>query len=464
MPSLTRRSFLPLAAAAPALPAQRAPARPNLVLIFADDLGYGDLSCYGHPTIRTPNLDRMAAEGMRFTQYYSANPLCSPSRASLLTGRFHIRSGVNRVLFPWSTGGLPASEITIAQALKPLGYATHIVGKWHLGHRPQYLPTTRGFDHYFGIPYSNDMSQSQWPVSYGPNPAQEARYKDQPEIPLMRDADVIEHNPDQRQLTPRYTAEAAKFIRDSASRKQPFFLYFPHTFPHVPLYASSRFGGKSRRGLYGDAVEELDWSAGEILRALAESGADRNTLVLFTSDNGPARIENPNREGTGGSAGLLRDFKGTTWEGGVRVPFIARWPGRIAAGAVSHAYAAAFDVFPTFVQTAGGKLPAGREYDGADLSDVLFHGAPGREARHFYYAASLVRGVRIGPWKLHLVPSRTVNPQGQLLVQEPPLLYHLEHDPSERFNLAARHPDIVARLQMEIDDHRARIKPGEEQL
>jgi arylsulfatase A-like enzyme len=466
---LTRRQFTLSAIAAVPAAAAQAPSRPpNLVLIFADDLGYGDLGCYGNPVIRTPNLDRMAAEGMRFTEYYSANPLCSPSRAALMTGRWPIRSGMNKVLFPWSKGGLPKEEITIAQALKPLGYDTFITGKWHLGHLPQYLPTTRGFDHYLGIPYSNDMSASQWPVAYGdkmPNFAQQIeQYKDQPEIPLVRDENVIERNPDQTQLTPRYTQAATEFIRASVKRSKPFFLYFAHTFPHVPLYASEKFKGKSRRGLYGDAVEELDWSVGEVFRVLKETGQDRNSLVLFTSDNGPARIENPSREGTGGSAGLLRDYKGSTWEGGVREPFLARWPGKIPAGATHTGYAVAMDVFPTLLTAAGGKLPADREYDGQDLGGVLFRGASGREALHYYYQADQVRGVRKGPWKLHLLPSRTIAQNGSLKVEQPPLLYHLTHDPSERFNRAAEHPEIVKELEGLIATHRETVKPGAPQV
>jgi len=451
---ISRRTLLG-SLAAPLL-AQRK--RPNLVLIFADDLGYGDLSCYGHPTIRTPNLDRMAAEGMRFTQYYSANPLCSPSRASLMTGRMHVRTGVNRVLFPDSTGGLPESETTIAQALKPLGYSTCCVGKWHLGHLPRYLPTTRGFDRYFGIPYSNDMSLSQWPAAYGggPDAPALARYRTLPEIPLMRDGKVIESNPDQTELTSRYTAEATSFIRESTKKSQPFFLYFPHTFPHVPLYAGQQFKGKSRRGLYGDTVEELDHSVGEVFKTLKETGVDGNTLVLFTSDNGPAKMEHLNREGTGGSAGLFRDFKGTTWEGGVREPFIARWPGRIPAGGVNPAFAEAYDVFPTLLSAAGGKLPADRQYDGADLGGVLYRGERGREPLHFYYAVDQVRGVRQGPWKLHLV-QRPKQPESAEL-------FNLEEDPSERFNLAARLPERVAELRELIAKHVASVEKAQQQI
>jgi arylsulfatase A len=466
---LSRRALLATSATA-ALGSLSAAAtkRPNIVLIFADDLGYGDLACYGHPTIRTPHLDQLAASGMRFTQYYSANPLCSPSRAALLTGRLHVRSGINVVLFPWSKGGLPKSEITIAEALKPAGYATKCVGKWHLGHLPAYLPTSRGFDSYFGIPYSNDMSASQWPVAYGaPANANQAksieRYQQLPEIPLLRDDKVIESNPDQAQLTPRYTQEAVSFIRDAARRRQPFFLYFPHTFPHVPLAASAKFKDQSRRGLYGDAVEELDASVGEVMKALRDSGVDKDTLVLFTSDNGPARMENPGRQGTGGSAGLFRDYKGSTWEGGVREPFIARWPGKIAPGQVSHAFAEAMDIFPTVLAAAGVPLPNNRDYDGADLGGVLYRAEKGRPPLHFYYQAGDVVGVRQGPWKLHLVPSRIVKQNGELAIEPPPLLYHLEHDPSERFNAAPNHPGIVQRLQAVIDEHRRSVTRGEPQ-
>jgi arylsulfatase A-like enzyme len=268
---------------------------PNVVLIYADDLGSGDLGCYGHPTIRTPNLDRMAAEGCRFTQFYSAAPLCSPSRAALLTGRYPVRSGINFVLFPDSEGGLPDSEVTIAEMLKQRGYATAIVGKWHLGHLPKYLPTRHGFDSYFGISYSNDMSFKTNPVYDEINrevgrqrrPANLERYRTLPGIPLMRDEKVIETEPDQSQLTPRYTAEANRFVRTAAAGRKPFFLYFAHTFPHVPLAASERFRGRSRRGLYGDAVEELDWSVGEVIRTLAELGLKRTRWccsVLITAE------------------------------------------------------------------------------------------------------------------------------------------------------------------------------------
>ncbi len=253
---------------------------PNVVILFADDLGYGDLGVYGHPTIRTPNLDRMAAEGMKFTQFYVGASVCTPSRAALLTGRLPLRSGmVNdrfRVIFPPSEGGLPESEITLAEALKTKGYATACIGKWHLGHRPEHLPTNQGFDQYFGLPYSNDMSPALTPGSAN---------RGDPPLPLLRGTETIEEEPDQRELTRRYTEEAIQFIRDNKDR--PFFLYLPHTFPHVPLFASDAFEGKSPRGLYGDVVEELDWSTGQILTTLRDLGLAENTFVFFTSDNGP---------------------------------------------------------------------------------------------------------------------------------------------------------------------------------
>jgi arylsulfatase A len=411
---------------------------PNFVILFADDLGWGDLGCYGHPTIRTPNLDRMAAEGMRFTQFYSAGEVCTPSRAAIMTGRLPIRSGMcgepPRVLFPWSAGGLPDSEITLAQALKARGYATMCVGKWHLGHLPQYLPTKRGFDAYFGIPYSNDMKPS----------------------PLMRNEQTIEEPAVQETLTPRYTAEAIRFIRDN--REKPFFLYFAHTYPHVPLHASERYKDKSPRGLYGDVVEELDWSAGQVLQTLRDLGLAANTLVVFSSDNGPWLTQRLN----GGSAGLLRDGKGSTWEGGMREPGIAWWPGRIKDGQVTTALAGTMDLFPTFLKLAGAEVPTDRVIDGVDMSPILFGTGPGNRQTHFYYRGSRLMAVRKGPWKAHLVTQPGYG--GKPETHDPPLLFHLEHDPSEQFDVAKNHPDVVADLMAEIERHRATLKPVPSQL
>ncbi len=314
---------------------------PNIVVILADDLGYGDLGSYGHPTIATPNLDRMAALGMKFTQYYAGSSVCSPSRAALLTGRYPIRSGLTRVLEPRSTGGIPSDEITLAEVLKTAGYATACVGKWHLGWQPKYLPTNHGFDSYFGIPYSNDMS----PATQPGNPVFSAA----PPTPLIRGLEATNSDePDQRMLTRRYTEEAVGFLRQHAGRR-PFFLYLAHTMPHVPVSASALFDGKSRRGRYGDAVEELDWSCGQIASALTELGIERDTLVIFTSDNGPWLSKRED----GGSAGPFREGKVSTWEGGFRAPLIARWPGKIATGVTTPAFATAMDLFATCTALAG---------------------------------------------------------------------------------------------------------------
>jgi arylsulfatase A-like enzyme len=442
---MNRRLFL-FSAAASAIAQSRT--LPNIVLIYADDLGSGDLSCYGHPTIRTPHLDRMAAEGARFTQFYSAAPLCSPSRASLLTGRYPVRSGINFVLFPDSEGGLPASEVTIAEMLKPRGYSTAIVGKWHLGHLPKYLPTRHGFDSYFGIPYSNDMSLKTNTVydeinrelgRTRPSTTLE-RYRTLPGIPLMRDENVVETEPDQTQLTARYTSEANSFIRKAAAGGKPFFLYFAHTFPHVPLFAGETFRGRSKRGLYGDAVEELDWSVGEVLKTLAGVGLDENTLVLFSSDNGGAVSLGSH----GGSNGALREGKATTWEGGMREPFIARWKGKIATGQVRAEVASTLDVLPTLAKMTGD-APKGVTLDGSDLAPLLWEGT-GREQRNFfYYHAGILRGVRRGPWKLHLTGAQAENTE----------LYNVETDIAERLNLAEQNPRLVAELREAVRQHEA---------
>lgn len=425
---------------------------PNIVIIFADDLGYGDLGSYGHPTIRTPHLDRMATEGMRFTQYYTGSPVCTPSRAALLTGRLPVRSGMGddriRVLFPPSDGGLPADEITIAEGLKERGYATAAIGKWHLGHRDEHLPTRHGFDEYFGIPYSNDMSPA---TNAG------ARAQTYPPLPLMRDEAIIEEEPDQRYITRRFTEEAVTFIR--AHRDEPFFLYVPHSMPHIPIFASDTFEGTSSRGLYGDVIEELDWSTGEILDVLREEDLAHKTLVVFTSDNGPWLTVHL----AGGSAGLLHDGKGTTWEGGMRVPMIAWWPGQINPGGITQSLGTTMDLLPTAFGLAGVALPGDRVLDGVDLMPVLRDPSVSVRDAVYFYRGTRLFAVRKGPWKMHYITQSSYVGDSPLH-HDPPALYHLDHDPSERFNMAADHPEVLAEIETMVSAHRDDLVMAPSQL
>jgi len=438
------------------------PSRPNIVVILADDLGYGDLGCYGHPTIRTPNLDRMASEGMRFTDFYTAAEVCTPSRAALLTGRYPVRSGMAnnqfRVLRNRSTGHLPDDEITIAEALKARGYATGMVGKWHLGVwsiNPEGHPLRHGFDFFFGLPHSNDMNPTPLAPRGAPGrPDQDPAWWN---APLYRNRELVSQPADQTQLTRLYTAEAKRFIHMHKDR--PFFFYFAHTFPHVPLFASGHFRGTSRRGLYGDVVEELDWSVGQILDTLRQEGIAENTLVFFTSDNGPWLIMNQQ----GGSAGLLRGGKGSTWEGGMRVPGIAWWPGKIRAGVVNTNLACTMDLFPTALKLAGAPLPSDRILDGHDLSGVLLKGEASLRHVLFYYRGTRLFAVRKNQWKLHLFTQKGYG-QPKPDAHDPPLLFDLNADPGESYNVAAHHPEVVADLLKEIETHRATIVPVKSQL
>lgn len=434
---------------------------PNFVIIFTDDQGYGDLGVYGHPTIRTPHLDRMASNGLKFTDFYVTSAVCTPSRAGLLTGRLPIRSGMagtdsDRVLYPDSTGGLPPSEITIARALKARGYATACIGKWHLGHLPQYLPTSHGFDRFFGIPYSNDMNIVRGRPRHVSGMDSEADYRWW-EVPLMEGEEEIENPVNQHTLTQRLTEASLDFIR--AHRDEPFFLYFAHPMPHVPLFASEEFHGKSARGRYGDTIEEIDHSVGQVLALLKELGLDKNTLVLFTSDNGPWL----RKEIAGGSAGLLRDGKGGTWEGGFRVPAIAQWPGTIAPGRVSGDIVSTLDLFPTLVTMAGGDLPEDRLLDGADVGDLLRGTAAATRSTIHYYKESELYAIRKGPYKAHFKTFygySGVEPERH----DPPLLFHLGKDPGEHFNIAAEHPEVVAAMLEEAERHLATVEPVENQI
>ena len=417
---MLRRQFL--AASAGAFAAQGE--RPlSVIVIYADDLGYGDLGCYGS-SIRTPHLDSLARDGVRFTNFYSANPVCSPSRAALLTGRYPTRVSVPRVLFPNDNEGLPANETTIASMLKPKGYRTMCVGKWHLGHKPDYLPMKRGFDAYFGIPYSNDMKP---PV-------------------LLRNEETVEPEANQSTLTRRYTEEAVKFIE--SAKNGPFFLYMPHTMVHIPLAASEKFRGKSPQGFYGDVVEELDWSVGEVLAALKRNGLENNTLVMFSSDNGPWYQ---------GSPGKLRGRKGSTLEGGVRVPFLARLPGRIPKGRVVDGIASTMDLLPTIGKLTGASLPS-QALDGIDIWPMLSGKTPSIEREALLYFDNWhLQCARWKNWKLHVAryTSQVYSPApagGRVnLPLRPVELYNLALDPEESYDVADLHADVVTEIQSRID-------------
>ncbi len=439
--------------------AQDQPAdRPNFIVLYADDLGYGDLGCYGHPTIRTPQLDRMAAEGMRFTSFYSAAEVCTPSRAALLTGRYPIRSGMasnsRRVLFPNSSGGIPESEVTLAEALKDRGYATACIGKWHLGHLPQYLPTKHGFDSYFGIPYSNDMDR------VADNKLGRAIFREPKveywNVPLMRNGEVIERPAHQPTLTRRYTDEAVAFIE--AHQQQPFFLYLPYTMPHVPLFASDSRAGTSPRGLFGDVVEEIDESVGQILDTLRRTRIDQRTLVVFSSDNGPWLVF----EQHGGSAGLLRDGKGSTWEGGMRVPGIFWWPGKIKP-AVTQELASTLDILPTAIMLAGGQSPSDRPIDGVNLAPLLLGTGPSPRQSMLYYRGSELFAARLGRHKAHFQTQPGYGP-GRREEHDPPLLFDLGIDPGEKFNVAAENPQAIADIRALVARHEKTIEPVTNQL
>ena len=441
--------------------------KPNIIVIFADDMGYGDMSCNGNPTIKTPNLDRMAAEGQKWTNFYVAAPVCTPSRAGLMTGRLPIRSGMcsskRRVLFPDSKGGIPASELTMAEALKDLGYKTGMVGKWHLGHHKEFLPVNNGFESWYGIPYSNDMDADREIINKfnkeSPKEFSRGNHWKYPrsefwKVPLMDGEKILERAPNQELLTKNYTAKAVDFIK--ANRDKPFFLYLAHSMPHVPLFRSDDFKGKSTRGLYGDVIEEIDWSVGQVIKTLKDEGIAENTLVVFTSDNGPWLIFDTQ----GGSAGLLRGGKGGTFDGGMREPAVMWWPGTMKPGTV-HELGSTLDILPTAVSLAGGKVPG--NLDGYDLTKVITEQAKSPREEMFYYRGVEVYAVRKGRFKAHFITKPEYG-AGKTEVHKTPLLYDLNEDPSEKFDVAQQHPEIVAEIQKLKAQHEASIKPVENQL
>jgi arylsulfatase A-like enzyme len=412
-------------------------AQPNLVFIFADNIGYGDWGCYGSRVHRTPHTDRMAAEGVRFTSFYSTSGVCTPSRASLMTGcyprRINLHEGCNGgcVLRPVDPKGLSPDETTVARLLQSHGYATACVGKWHIGDQPPFLPTRHGFDYYYGIPYSDDMTaRPQFPLW--------------PELPLMRGEEVIEAPADRDTLTARYTAEACRFITEH--RDQPFFLYLPHAMPGSTTrpFASPAFQGKSANGPYGDAIEEMDWSTGEILATLQRLGLDEQTLVVTTSDNGAVELDPPQ-----GSNAPLRGWGYNTSEGAMCMPCVMRWPGRIAPGRVCDEVSSTLDVLPTFAALAGAPPPPLR-IDGFDHQG-LWLGAEGAVSQYddrgfFYYFMGQLQAVRSGPWKLYLpLEARLIGPSRQ--TQPSSLaLYDVRHDLGETTELSADNPQVVRRL------------------
>ncbi len=410
---------------------------PNFVLIFIDDQGYQDLGCYGSPNIKTPNLDQMAAEGTRFTDFYSLAPVCSASRAALLTGSYPVRVGITGVLFPRHRVGLNPAETTIAEVLKEKDYATACVGKWHLGHHPEFLPTNHGFDSFYGIPYSNDMDGVK-----GKNGNLDRAWREKDvtpwNVPLMRDEVIVERPAQQETITKRYTEEAVRFIESHAD--EPFFLYFPHTMPHIPLFVSDPFYDADPHKAYAATIAEIDWSVGQILQTLKEQGLDQDTLVVYTSDNGPWL----SMKHHGGSALPLRDGKFSTYEGGMRVPCIARWPGRVPAGRVSSEVGAAFDWLPTFASLADVPLPEDLVIDGLDLSPVLLSDAASPHDYFFYYRGERLQAVRRGPWKYNL--PWTQNRRNQPPRVSPASLHHLPTDISEATDLASANPEIVKSL------------------
>jgi arylsulfatase A len=405
--------------------------KPNIVVIFIDDLGYADIGPYGATKQKTPNLDRMAKEGMKLTSFYAA-PVCSVSRAQLLTGCYGVRISVPGVYGPGDANGLNPNEVTIAEYLKEQGYSTQCIGKWHVGDQPEFLPTKQGFDHYFGIPYSNDMQKK-------------AAATGVPVVPLLRDDKVEELLLDEAQseIVERYTKEATEFIR--RSKDKPFFLYFPHTAVHTPIWPGKAFRGKSANGNFGDWVQEVDWSVGRVLDTLRELGIDEKTLVIFTSDNGPWLIKGADA----GSALPLRGGKGSTWEGGVRVPTIARWPKNIPANSSCDAVAGTIDLLPTCVALAGGTVSNKQVIDGRDISPLLLGKTTiSPRGEHYYFHGYQLQAVRQGPWKLTI--EKQNESMGQNLAEDAkitPRLYHLTDDIGERKNVADQHPEIVTSLQ-----------------
>ena len=427
---------------------------PNVVIIFTDDQGYQDVGCFGSPDIHTPNLDQLAREGVRFSQFYAAQGVCSASRAALMTGCYPNRIGVHGAYMPEAKHALNLEEVTLAEMLKPLGYATGIFGKWHLGSHPDYLPTKQGFDEYLGIPYSNDM----WPN----HPEQGSKF-DFPDLPLIENETIIDTLEEQSQLTTMLTQGAVSFIE--RHKDQPFFLYLPHPQPHVPLFVSEKFAGSSKRGLYGDVISEIDWSVGQIVEALEKHGLTDQTLIVFASDNGPWLSYGEHS----GEALPLREGKGTAWEGGVRVPGIMKWPGTIPPAYTCDIPVMTIDILPTLAAITGAELPA-NSIDGKNILPILTREPKAKsphEAYYFYYKRNELHAVLQHPWKLYLPHSyRTLNgreggkggrPVPYDMNEMGMELYKLDTDIEEQHNLLESHPDMVDSLLVLAEKARERM-------
>lgn len=424
---------------------------PNFVVIFCDDLGYGDIGSFGHPIIKTPNIDRMTVEGQKWTQFYVADPVCTPSRAALLTGRYPIRNGMTsskrHVLFPDSPNGLPLEELTIAEVLKPQGYASAAIGKWHLGHLPKFLPKQQGFDYYYGIPYSNDMDSNQWNEYL--KRSEDPEYFSNTEffnVPLIENNKEIERPANQATITKRYTEKAVHFIEQNKSK--PFFLYLAHSMPHIPLFASKEFRGRSKSSLYVDVIEEIDWSVGEVLKALEENQLDKNTIVVFTSDNGPwLRFKTH-----GGSAGPLRAGKGTTFEGGQRVPTVFWGPNIVASGVIDQ-MGATLDLLPTFAAMSGAEVPTDRKMDGHNLYQVLTKKLESPRKDFYYWAFAELHGYRNQQYKVHIKQREVINYGRPTIILDHPELYNLKADISEKYDVSEIFPEVVIDMLSSIDSH-----------
>ncbi|WP_459485311.1 sulfatase family protein [Aquirufa nivalisilvae] len=425
--------------------------KPNFIIIYTDDLGYGDIGTFGNPVIQTPNLDRMASEGQKWTNFYVASNVCTPSRAALMTGKLPVRMGMEsykrRVLFPDSKGGLPESELTIAEILKDNNYQTALVGKWHLGHLPQYAPNNNGFDYYFGIPYSNDMDRAKG-LTYDSmfNPKIEDY-----NVPLMRNSEIIERPADQNKITKRYTEESIAFIKKN--KDKPFFLYLAHSMPHMPLFAGKDFKGKSKRGLYGDVIEELDWSVGQVLKSLKDLHIDENTYVIFTSDNGPWKLFKEQ----GGSSGLLFGAKGTSYEGGMRVPFII-WSPKNLKPKVEMKMGSTLDLLPTLCSIANISIPKSVVTDGYDLSPLMvFNKEINPRNEMFYYHATDLFAARLGDYKLYYFKNNSIGYPEKIEKLEKPILFNLSMDPSEQYDISKNNEKVIQEINELVLKHKASV-------